>query len=263
MNPASTPKDLESRPADTRVQPPMGGFAERDGGVAALGLEGVELGGGPPSPLYHGRTHDVLPPTTGGIITPAPLPTPTLSTARLRLRPFDDADADDLFALHSDPRVLRYWDAPPWNERGRAERFIAACRQMAEEGTGVRLAVDRAGDTAFIGWCSLNRWNPDHRSASLGYCFDRAAWGHGYATEAARAVLRWAFDTLDLNRVQAETDTRNVASARVLEKLGFVREGTLREDCVVDGEVSSSWVYGLIRREWRPAAEPPGDSPSR
>ena len=114
----------------------------------------------------------------------------------------------------------------------------------------------------FIGWCSLNRWNPDYRSASQGYCFDNAAWGHGYATEAARVLLRWAFGTLDLNRVQAETDTRNVASARVLEKLGFVREGTLREDCVVNGEVSDSWVYGLIRREWRPSSGrlPPAES---
>ena len=59
-------------------------------------------------------------------------------------------------------------------------------------------------------------------------------------------MLGWAFDTLDLNRVQAETDTRNVASARVLDKLGFVREGTLREDCVVNGDVSDSWVYGLL-----------------
>ncbi|HEX3004917.1 MAG TPA: GNAT family protein, partial [Angustibacter sp.] len=74
-----------------------------------------------------------------------------------------------------------------------------------------------------------------------------------YATEAALALLAWAFETLDLNRVQAETDTRNLASARVLEKLGFVREGTLREDCVVDGDVSDSWVYGLLRREWRPS----------
>jgi RimJ/RimL family protein N-acetyltransferase len=196
------------------------------------------------------------PSITGGNMTRTALPAPTLHTARLRLRPFDDADADDLFALHSNAYVLRYWDAPPWSERVRAERFVTACRQMAQAGTGVRLAVDRVCDGAFIGWCSLSRWNPDYRSASLGYCFAEAAWGRGYATEAARVLLRWAFDTLDLNRVQAETDTRNVASARVLEKLGFVREGTLREDCVVNGEVSDSWVHGLIRREWRPSSEP-------
>lgn len=179
------------------------------------------------------------------------LPAPTLRTARLRLRPVEDSDADDLYALHSSPVVLRYWDSPPWNERGRAEQFVARSRQMAADGTGARLAVDRADDGAFLGWCSLNRWNPDYRSAALGYCFGEAAWGHGYATEAARALLQWAFDTLDLNRVQAETDTRNAASARVLERLGFVREGTLREDCVVDGDVSDSWVYGLLEREWR------------
>jgi RimJ/RimL family protein N-acetyltransferase len=180
------------------------------------------------------------------------LPTPTLHTARLLLRPSADADADALFALHSSPHVMRYWDAPPWSEHGRAERFIAACRQIAYERTGARLAVDRTSDGVLIGWCSLTRWNPDYRSASLGYCLDYAVWGHGYATEAARALLQWAFDTLALNRVQAETDTRNLASARVLEKIGFVRQGTLREDCVVNGEVSDSWVFGLIRREWRP-----------
>ena len=87
---------------------------------------------------------------------------------------------------------------------------------------------------------------------TIGYCLDDAAWGQGFATEAADALLHWAFDTLDLNRVQAETDTRNTASGRVLEKLGFVREGTLREDCIVDGVVSDSWVYGLLRRQWKP-----------
>src|SRR6185436_10062199 len=107
--------------------------------------------------------------------------------------------------------------------------------RLSEEGRGARVAVDRATDGTFIGWCGLTQGNPAHRSASMGYCLDDAAWGHGYATEAARALLQWAFATLDLNRVQAETDTRNAASARVLEKLGFVREGTLREDCVVNG----------------------------
>jgi RimJ/RimL family protein N-acetyltransferase len=181
---------------------------------------------------------------------PAPLVTPTLQTSRLTLRPFADADAEALFALHSNAHVLRYWDAPPWSEPGRAASFLEACRTMADAGTGARLAVDRREGGDFIGWCALTRWNPTYRSASLGYCFGEAAWGHGYATEVADALLGWAFSTLDLNRVQAETDTRNLASARVLEKLGFTREGTLREDCIVNGDVSDSWVFGLLRREW-------------
>ena len=182
-----------------------------------------------------------------------PLPVPTLHSARLRLRPFADADADDLFALHSNAAVMRYWDGPVWTEPGRAERFIATCREMAEGGTGVRLAIDGVSesDGAFLGWCTLQRWNPEYRSASLGYCLDDRAWGHGYATEAVRLLLDWAFDTLDVNRVQAEVDTRNHASSHVLEKLGFVLEGTLREDCIVNGEISDSWVFGLLGREWR------------
>ncbi|EFD69021.1 acetyltransferase [Streptomyces lividans TK24] len=192
----------------------------------------------------------------GRRMTAMTLATPTLDTDRLRLRPFTEDDAGFLYAMHSSRHVMRYWDSPPWTERARAGRFVGMCRKIADEGTGVRVAVDRASDGAFVGWCCLAEWNPVYRSASLGYCLDEAMWGHGYATEAAHALLRWAFDTLDLNRVQAEADTRNAASARVLEKVGFVREGTLREDCVVDGEVSDSWVYGLIRRDWRPSAAP-------
>lgn len=176
------------------------------------------------------------------------LPTPTLRTDRLLLRPFADEDADDLWALHSDAHVLRYWDSPPWTDRARADRFLATCRRLAEEGSGARVVIEHEG--AFLGWVGLSEWNPDHRSARLGFVLGATAWGHGYATEAARALLGWAFDALPLNRVQAEADTRNAASTRVLEKLGFVHEGTLREDCVVDGDVSDSFVYGLLRREW-------------
>lgn len=178
------------------------------------------------------------------------LPAPTLTTARLRLRPLAEGDAGALFALHSNPRVLRHWDAPPWTDPGRAGLFLETCRRLAEEGSGARLAIERSSDGAFLGWCGLSSWNPDHRSASLTYILDEFAWGHGYATEAVHALLTWGFETLDLNRVQAEADNRNHASARVLEKSGFVHEGTLREDCVVAGEVSDSSVFGLLRREW-------------
>ncbi|MEV7419857.1 GNAT family protein [Streptomyces sp. NPDC089919] len=185
------------------------------------------------------------------------LTTPQLSTPRLRLRPFSEADAGRLYALHSNTRVMRYWDSAPWTDRSRADRFLATCKKIEEEGTGARVAIDRLSDGAFVGWCGLTRWDPGNRSASFGYCLEEAMWGHGYATEAAHAVLRWGFEALDLlNRVQAEVDTRNPASGRVLEKAGFLREGTLREDCIVNGEVSDSWVYGLLRRDWRPSAAP-------
>jgi len=128
------------------------------------------------------------------------LSTPTLHTARLLLRPVAEADADALFALHSNARVLRYWDAPPWTERARADSFVAASHRLAEDGNGVRLVIERRADEVFLGWCTLSRWNPDHRSAALGYCLDEPAWGRGHATEAADALLRWAFDTLPLNR---------------------------------------------------------------
>ena len=143
-----------------------------------------------------------------------PLPTPTLHTDRLTLRAFADSDADALWALHSNAHVLRYWDSPPWTEPSRAQRFLATCRTMEEEGTAVRVAMDRTSDGEFVGWCSLNSWNPDFRSASLGYCLAEAAWGHGYATEAAGALIQWAFETHDLNRIQAECDTRNAASGQ-------------------------------------------------
>jgi [ribosomal protein S5]-alanine N-acetyltransferase len=179
------------------------------------------------------------------------LVTPTVQTDRLVLRPFVSTDTDAVFAVRSKSIVMRYWDSPPWTERAQAERFIATCKDVEEEGSGLRLAVERKLDSGFVGWCLLVNWNPEFRSATIGYGFDDSVWGQGFATEAVTALVGWAFESLDLNRVQAETDTRNTGSCRVLEKLGFVREGLLREDCVVNGDVSDSYVYGLLRREWQ------------
>lgn len=177
------------------------------------------------------------------------------------MRPFADTDAAAIYALQSNARVLRYWDSPPWKERSRAQEFLATCRKMEQEGSGARFAIEAMPEQGFIGWCAMFRWNPTYRSLGIGYCLDEPAWGKGYAVEAVSAMLEWAFGALDLNRVDAELDTRNAASARVLEKLGFVREGLRREDCIVDGEISDSWIYSLLRREWatRPRAVPPAD----
>ena len=123
---------------------------------------------------------------------------------------------------------------------------------MQEDGSGARFAIETIDDNAFVRWCSMFNWNPTYRSLGIGYCLDEPAWGKRYATEAVRAMIQWAYGALDLNRIEAELDTRNAASARVLEKLGFEREGLRREDCIVSGEVSDSWIYGLLRRDWKP-----------
>lgn len=177
------------------------------------------------------------------------LATPTLLTERLRLRPAEDHDGDFLWELMSSPFVLRYWDEPPWTDPSRAQRFVDQSRSAASEGSGARVMVERVADGARLGWCGVSSWDPTSRSAELTLCFGEASWGHGYATEAASALLDWAYEVLDLNRVQAMADTRNTACGRVLHKLGFVHEGTLREDCVVEGVVSDSWVFGLLARD--------------
>ncbi|WP_370250104.1 GNAT family N-acetyltransferase [Nocardioides sp.] len=181
------------------------------------------------------------------------LTTPTLRTPRLRLRPVAAHDADALWRLHSDPEVVRYWDSPAWEDPSRADAFLARNAALAAEDGGVRTVI--VDDAGFVGWVTVCDWSPPHRSARLGYCLAPRSWGRGYATEAARALLAWGFATLDLHRVQAEVDTRHPASARVLEKLGFRLEGTLREDCVVDGVVSDSWVFGLLRPEFAGPAD--------
>ena len=180
-------------------------------------------------------------------------PFPTFRTARLTLRPRTLADLDACVALNHDPLVTQFIPGP-WADPIAHRAFVEErIRHAYPPGMGYWCLFAPAG---FIGWVFVAPEDLHGPEIEIGWRLVRAAWGHGYATEAARGLLRWAFDMLDLNRVQAETDTRNVASARVLEKLGFVREGTLREDCIVNGEVSDSWVYGLIRREWRPASEP-------
>lgn len=181
------------------------------------------------------------------------LPTPTLTTARLVLRPFTDDDCDAVFRLHASAPVMRYWDSSPWTELAQARRFLTRCRALAEEASGARVAVELREDATFLGWIGLQRWDPHNRRTNLGYVLAEDAWGHGYATEAGQSLLDWAFPAMNLNRVSAQADTRNRTSRRVLEKLGFTLEGTLRENVIVDGEVSHDWTFGLLRREWEAA----------
>jgi RimJ/RimL family protein N-acetyltransferase len=182
-----------------------------------------------------------------------------LTTPRLTLRPLRPADAAAVFALHADPVGMRYWATPPWSDPAQADRLIAQDQAALAAGDYIRLGLERRGDARVVGLCSLFAFQLDSRRAETGYMLARDCWGGGLMHEALLALLGYGFGVLDLNRVEADIDTRNTASERTLRRLGFQLEGTLRERWIVAGEVSDTGLYGLLRRDWlaRDAAAAP------
>jgi RimJ/RimL family protein N-acetyltransferase len=175
----------------------------------------------------------------------------TLRTARLDLRPLAPPDAAAVYAMRSDPVVQRYGSHPAWTDPQLAVDYIERDIQAMAAGTHAQFAVVRRADAAVIGTVTLYALDAQCRRAEVGYALRVSEWGQGYANEAVTALLDWGFEHLDLNRIEADIDPRNEPSARALERLGFAREGHLRERWIVGGEVCDSLIYGLLARDWK------------
>jgi RimJ/RimL family protein N-acetyltransferase len=161
---------------------------------------------------------------------------------------------DDHAALHamrSREEVVRwlYWDAPT-EEQTRA--WIEGILARPPE-TGTTFAVELRDSGELVGHVNVMVDAPN-RQGEIGFIFDPAHQGNGYATEAARALLGHAFEHYGLHRVHGRLEPRNAASARVLEKLGMRREAHLIENEWVKGEWQSEAVYALLAREWSAAS---------
>ncbi len=172
---------------------------------------------------------------------------PTITTQRLVLRAPRVADARDVLVFRGDPVVQRFNDEVLGGV-AEAEAFLeyllADC--AAERRRHWALVLDGI----VIGLMGLHDWRHHHRRAEFGYDLAAAHWGRGLAAEAARAVLDVGFGEMGLHRIQAFTIAHNTASVRLLERLGFHREGTMREFSLEDdGEYHDSAVYGLLRRD--------------
>jgi RimJ/RimL family protein N-acetyltransferase len=176
---------------------------------------------------------------------------PVLTTARLTLRPLAYADLPALFAaIDASRSALEAW--LPWAEGVRSpdDLRVFVDRTMREnaDGAGHRAFFD-AGMLA--GHISLESVDHGNRAAELGYWIRTDRAGRGLTTEAARALLAWGFRHLDLHRVTAYTDAANAASARVLDKCGFRREGLVRQRTRAPGGWRDDVLHGLLRGELR------------
>ncbi len=177
-------------------------------------------------------------------------PIPLLRGERVQLRAYRDDDADALYAIHSDATVMRYWSYPPWTDRAQAEAYLQHDRDYVGDGI-LAWAMARREDDVLIGTTTLFGIDRAQGRANIGYALSGEHWGKGLAQEALRLALTHAFDVLQLRRIEADADPRNAASCRLLERLGFVREGFLRERWLVASELQDTALYGLLRKDFR------------
>jgi RimJ/RimL family protein N-acetyltransferase len=171
-----------------------------------------------------------------------------LTTDRLILREFVAGDWPAVLAYQRDPLYLRLYE---WEDRAEADvrafvnRFVE--QQLDQPRTRFQLAVTLKAGGRLIGNAGIRLNGVDSHAAEIGYELAPNEWGHGYATEAARAILRFGFEELGLHRVGAWTVADNTASARVLEKLGMTLEGRLRDYHRYKGRYWDVLMYGMIR----------------
>ncbi len=177
-----------------------------------------------------------------------------IETERLLLRAFRADDFDAVFAMQSRPDVARflYWEARTADEvRDGLARKITGTAIRAE-GDALFVAATLRTTGEVVGDVVLQWTSAAHSTGEIGFIVHPDHQGHGYATEAARPLLALAFETLGLHRVVGRVEPRNVASSRVLEKLGLRREAHLVENEWIKGEWQSELVYAMLDREWRP-----------
>lgn len=175
----------------------------------------------------------------------------TINTDRVRLRWMSETDIDALYTIFSNVEVMRYWSSPPISDRNAAELILKGVHDGFQNRTQLKWGLATRSDDTLIGTVTLYNLSFENRRAEMGYALGHAHWGNGYMHEALQGLLGYAFGVLDLHRIEADVDPRNGASIRTLERLGFQREGYLRERWQVDGEIQDALFYGLLRPDWR------------
>ena len=175
---------------------------------------------------------------------------PVLETQNLILRPLRESDLDDLYEYAIDPAV---YNPGMWRPYPSREACAEHLNEMLHEQANDELwwwALECKADNKMIGRCDLKNVVPHVGRSEIGYALNQHYWGKGYATEAIRCVMTYAFDTMNLNRIAAECFTDNAASIHLLEKMGFVREGTVRQDTILRGKLEDIHLYGILKSEW-------------
>ena len=182
---------------------------------------------------------------------------PTLLGERLELRWITQDDVAEMFEIFGDPEVIRYWSSPALPDLDAAQRLVEeihgyfAKRELFQWGICPRAeGQETEADGRIVGTCTLLDVDHTNGRAEIGFALGRRSWGRGLASEAVTVLLRFAFETLGLRRIEADVDPHNARSLQLLERQGFKKEGLLRERWLHLGTLQDAYMLGLLRREW-------------
>ncbi len=171
---------------------------------------------------------------------------PIINTERLTIRLVEHGDLPALVEANGDDTVTRYLPYESWQSLNDAEAWYERALTRHETGVVWQFVIVLRQSQRVIGSCLFFNFDLPSRRAETGYVLAQAHWSNGYAQEAMRGLMHYAFDTLNLRRLEARVDPRNTASCKLLERLGFLREGLQRQNYFSKGEFSDTALYGFL-----------------
>ncbi|MHA6482911.1 GNAT family N-acetyltransferase [Paenibacillus sp. strain BS8-2] len=176
---------------------------------------------------------------------------PVLESERLKLREITKDDAVGIFDCFSNDNVTRYYGQETLQKLEQAEKFVEHFSNNYIEKRGIRWGIERKEAKGIIGTIGFNAWLPKHKRAEIGYEIHPDHWRKGYASEAVSKVLAFGFDVMGLTRIGAVIFIDNEASNEFISKMGFQKEGVLRDYMYQDGIAHDTNVYSLLGTSFR------------
>lgn len=178
---------------------------------------------------------------------------PRFELERVILRRAEDSDSEDLYKLYSDEDVVKYIPFSAFASIQEAKDEMGWYTRIFAERSGMRWMIEDKQSGRVIGTCGFLEYEKEHNRAEIGYDLAPGFWGRGIMGEVINRVLEFGFAVLKLNRIEAKVEPDNLASARLLDKLGFVKEGVLRQHEFEKGRYVDLAVYSILSREYSPA----------
>ena len=175
---------------------------------------------------------------------------PIIETDRLVLRQITKDDAADIFTYLSDEKVMQYYGLEPFKSIEEALEEIEWYQSIFDENSGIRWGITLKGHGKVIGSCGFLNKVPQHYRSEIGFELSKDFWGQGIATEALEAVIKYGFEQLDLQRIQALIEPPNISSQKLVERNGFIKEGLLRNYEFTCGKFDDLFMYSLIKQDF-------------